>query len=35
MYPVTSDFLDKMRADKRQVFAKVQIDYYYSEKFVL
>jgi hypothetical protein len=27
MYPVTSDFLDKMKADRRQVFARVEIDY--------
>lgn len=27
MYPVTSDFLEKMRADRRQVFARVEIDY--------
>jgi hypothetical protein len=27
MYPVTTDFLDKMKADRRQVFARVQIDY--------
>jgi len=27
MYPVTQDFLDKMKADRRQVFARVQIDY--------
>ena len=27
MYPVTQDFLDKMKADRRQVFARVEIDY--------
>lgn len=27
MYPVTTDFLDKMKADRRQVFARVEIDY--------
>lgn len=27
MYPVTQDFIDAMRADKRRVLAKVQIDY--------
>ena len=27
MYPVTSDFLDKMKADRRRVFARVEIDY--------
>ena len=27
MYPVTTDFLDKMKADRRQVFARVGIDY--------
>jgi hypothetical protein len=27
VYPVTTDFLDKMRADRRQVFARVEIDY--------
>lgn len=27
MYPVTTDFLDKMKADRRQVFARVAIDY--------
>lgn len=27
MYAVTQDFLDKMKANKRQVFAKCQIDY--------
>ncbi len=27
MYPVTQDFLDKMRADKRRVDAKITIDY--------
>ena len=27
MYPVTQDFIDKMKADRRQVFARVQIDY--------
>ena len=27
MYPVTQDFLDKMKADRRQVLARVEIDY--------
>ncbi|NLI59644.1 MAG: hypothetical protein GX387_14265 [Clostridium sp.] len=27
MYPVTTDFIDKMKADRRQVFARVEIDY--------
>jgi hypothetical protein len=27
VYPVTQDFLDKMKADRRQVFARVEIDY--------
>jgi hypothetical protein len=27
VYPVTTDFLDKMKADRRQVFARVEIDY--------
>ena len=27
MYPVTTDFLNKMKADRRQVFARVEIDY--------
>jgi len=27
VYPVTQDFLDKMRADRRQVLARVEIDY--------
>ena len=27
MYPVTQGFLDKMKADRRQVFARVEIDY--------
>ena len=27
MYPVTTDFLEKMKADRRQVFARVEIDY--------
>jgi hypothetical protein len=27
VYPVTTDFLDKMKADRRQVFARVKIDY--------
>ena len=27
MYPVTQDFLDKMKADRRQVLARVAIDY--------
>ena len=27
MYPVTTDFLDKMKADRRQVLARVAIDY--------
>ena len=27
MYPVTQDFIDKMKADRRQVFARVEIDY--------
>ena len=27
MYPVTQDFLDKMKSDRRQVFARVEIDY--------
>lgn len=27
MYPVTQDFLDKMRADRRRVFARAEIDY--------
>lgn len=27
MYPVSQDFLDKMRADKRQVLGRVQIDF--------
>lgn len=27
MYPVTQDFLDKIRADERRVYGKVQIDY--------
>ena len=27
MYPVTTDFLDKMKADRRQVVARVEIDY--------
>ena len=27
MYPVTQGFLDKMRADRRQVLARVEIDY--------
>jgi len=27
VYPVTQDFIDKMKADRRQVFARVQIDY--------
>ena len=27
MYLVTTDFLDKMKADRRQVFARVEIDY--------
>lgn len=27
MYPVTQDFLDAIRADERQVLAKVQVDY--------
>ena len=27
MYTVTTDFLDKMKADRRQVFARVEIDY--------
>ncbi len=27
MYPVTQDFLDKMKADRRQVLARVVIDY--------
>ncbi len=27
MYPVTTDFLDKIKADRRQVFARVEIDY--------
>jgi hypothetical protein len=27
VYPVTQDFLDKMKADRRQVFARVAIDY--------
>ena len=27
MYPVSQDFLDKMKADRRQVLARVEIDY--------
>lgn len=27
MYPVTQDFLDKMKADRRQVLARVEVDY--------
>jgi len=27
VYPVTQDFIDKMKADRRQVFARVEIDY--------
>jgi hypothetical protein len=27
VYPVTTDFLDKIKADRRQVFARVEIDY--------
>jgi hypothetical protein len=27
VYPVTQDFLDRMKADRRQVFARVEIDY--------
>lgn len=27
MYPVTTDFLDKMKADRRQVLARVEVDY--------
>ncbi len=27
MYTVTQDFIDKMKADRRQVFARVEIDY--------
>jgi hypothetical protein len=27
VYPVTQDFLDKMKADRRQVLARVEIDY--------
>ena len=27
MYPVTQDFINKMKADRRQVFARVEIDY--------
>ncbi len=27
MYPVTQDFLDKMKADRRRVLARVEIDY--------
>jgi hypothetical protein len=27
MYPVTTDYLDKMKADRRRVFARVEIDY--------
>jgi hypothetical protein len=27
VYPVTTDYLDKMKADRRRVFARVEIDY--------
>ena len=27
MYPVTTDFLDKMKADRRRVLARVEVDY--------
>ncbi len=27
MYPVTQDFIDKMKADRRQVLARVEVDY--------
>ena len=27
MYPVSQEFLQKIRADERQVFAKLQVDY--------
>ena len=27
MYPVTQDFLDKMKAERRQVLARVEVDY--------
>jgi len=27
MYPVSQEFIDKIKADERQVFAKIQIDY--------
>jgi len=27
VYTVTTDFIDKMKADRRQVFGRVQIDY--------
>jgi hypothetical protein len=27
VYPVTTDFLDKMKADRRRVVARVEIDY--------
>ena len=27
MYPVSQDFLDKMKADRRRVLARVEIDY--------
>lgn len=27
MYPATSDFIEKMKADRRQIFARAIIDY--------
>ena len=27
MYPVTQDFIDKMKADRRRVLARVEVDY--------